>query len=125
MEILIEITKSFEKDLKRLSQNEQEKIKEKINLLVDILRETGSHRQLYRLHKIQLPFNLTSSLFVYKIDLHFRTILTFENDPLFNQTVLTLFRVVRHKDLEKSFKSVADSLYQNLYNSKDEADGRY
>jgi mRNA-degrading endonuclease YafQ of YafQ-DinJ toxin-antitoxin module len=124
MDILIEITKSFEKDLKKLSQKDQEKIKEKINFLVDTFQETGNVRQLYRLHKIQMPPNLSSSLFVYKIDLHLRTILTFENDPLFNQTVLTLFRVVRHGDLEKTFKSVADSLYQNLFNSKDEANGR-
>lgn len=124
MEILIEITKSFEKDLKKLPQKDQDKIKEKINLLVDTFRETGSVRQLYRLQKIQMPPNLSSSLFVYKIDLHLRTILTFENDPLFNQTVLTLFRAVRHGDLEKVFKSVADSLYQNLFNSKDEANGR-
>lgn len=124
MDISIEITRNFEKDLKKLSEKDRERIKEKINFLIDSFRNNGNTRQLYRLHKIQLPQNLSSSLFVYKIDLNLRTILTFENDPLFGQTVFTFFRVVKHADLEKTFNSVSDSLYQNLFNSKDETNAR-
>lgn len=118
MEILIEITKSFAKDQKKLTPKDQKKINEKINFLKDSIRETGKIRQLYRLHKIHLPNNLSSSLFVYNIDMHLRIILTFEKDPLYNQTILTLFRVVTHSNLVKSFNSIAESLYQNLFNSK-------
>jgi hypothetical protein len=63
-----------------------------------------------------LPNDLSSSLFVFKIDVQLRAILTFEKDPLFNQSIITLLRVVNHDDLDKTFKSVSESLYQDMVN---------
>ena len=123
MELIIEITKSFNKDLKKLQKNEQEKTKDKINSFVESFQQNGNSRKLYRLEKIKLPTNLSSSLFLLRIDVQIRAIVTFEKDPLFNQTVLTLFRVIKHSELEKAFKSVADSLYQNFYDTKGKEDG--
>lgn len=114
-ETLIEITNHFEKDVKTLTQNEQEDVKKKINFLIDSFRENGRVNQLYRLRKIQLPDNLTSSLFVYRVNEQLRIILTFENDPLFDQTIFTLFRLVKSSELEISFTSIEKSLYQNLF----------
>lgn len=124
MEISIEVTKNFEKDYKKFSKKDQEKIKEKINMLIGTFRDNGSTKQLYRLHKIELPQKLSSSLFIYKIDLKLRAILTFEKDPLFDQTIFTFFRVVNHSELETAFNSISESLYQNLFNSKDKTNGR-
>jgi mRNA-degrading endonuclease YafQ of YafQ-DinJ toxin-antitoxin module len=124
MDILVEITDSFDKDLKHFSPSEKNKIKQKLNDLISKARETKNLRHLYRLHKVPLQNNLSSSLFIFKIDLQLRAILTFENDPLFNQSILTLYRVIRHRDLDKTFKSVSESLYQNMFNSKTKKDGR-
>ncbi len=115
-EILVETTKSFDKDLKKLSEKEQNLISEKLNFLISSIREKGNTKQLYRLQKLKLPNDLSSSLFVFKIDVQLRAILTFEKDPLFNQSVMTLMRVVRHSDLDKTFKSVSESLYQDMVN---------
>ncbi|MEH2320212.1 hypothetical protein [Nostoc sp.] len=35
-------------------------------------------------------------------------------DPIFGQVIFTLFRVVKHDDLDKAYKGVAESLYQEL-----------
>lgn len=122
--VLIEITKSFDKDIKNLSQLEQDKVKQRINSLIESFRVTGRIRELYRIRKIRLPLNLTSSLFICKIDVELRMILTFEDDPLFSRKILTLFHLVKRKDLDKSFKSIEESLYQDLLNSKNEIYGR-
>lgn len=124
MNVLIEITKSFDKDIKNLSQLEQDKVKQRINSLIESFRVTGRIRELYRIRKIRLPLNLTSSLFICKIDVELRMILTFEDDPLFSRKILTLFHLVKRKDLDKSFKSIEESLYQDLLNSKNEIYGR-
>ena len=124
MNVLIEITKSFDKDIKNLSLLEQDKVKQRINSLIESFRVTGRIRELYRIRKIRLPLNLTSSLFICKIDVELRMILTFEDDPLFSRKILTLFHLVKRKDLDKSFKSIEGSLYQDLLNSKNEIYGR-
>jgi hypothetical protein len=40
--------------------------------------------------------------------------LSVDEDPIFGQVIFTLFRVVKHDDLDKAYKSVAQSLYQDL-----------
>jgi len=115
MEVRINITKGFEKDLGKLTSQEQSAIKKKLNYLIELIRSgnsTSSH--LYRLHKIHLIEKLESSLYIFKVNKDIRIILTSENDPLFDEHLLTLLKVVRHKDLEKSFKSVSESIYQSL-----------
>jgi hypothetical protein len=41
-------------------------------------------------------------------------ILAIDEDPIFEQIILTLFRVFKHGDLEKVYKSIAESLYQEF-----------
>jgi hypothetical protein len=41
-------------------------------------------------------------------------ILTVDEDPIFGQVIFTLFRVIQCDDLEQAYKSVAESLYQDL-----------
>ena len=44
-------------------------------------------------------------------------ILTVDDDPIFGQIIITLMKLVRHSDIEKGYKSVMESLYQNRLNS--------
>ena len=120
MEVRINITKGFEKDLGKLTSQEQSTVKKKLNYLIELIRSgnsTSSH--LYRLHKIHLIEKLESSLYIFKVNKDIRIILTSENDPLFDEHLLTLLKVVRHKDLEKSFKSVSESIYQSLIHKEE------
>ena len=40
-----------------------------------------------------------------------RLILTVDDDPVFGQTLFTLFRIVRHPELGRALRSVAQSIY--------------
>ncbi|WP_170181382.1 hypothetical protein [Chlorobaculum thiosulfatiphilum] len=40
--------------------------------------------------------------------------MTIEEDPLFDQKIVTLFRVVKRDHMERAFNSIAESLYQQL-----------
>ena len=120
MEVRIDITKAFEKDLGKFSTQEQSAISKKINHLIELIRsENSTSSHLYRLHKINLIENLESSLYIFKVNKDIRIILTSENDPLFDEHLLTLLKIVRHKDLEKSFKSVSESIYQSLIHKEE------
>ncbi len=61
-----------------------------------------------------MPEGLESSLYVLRVSPQIRVILTIEADPLFDQKVITLFRVVKHDDMERAFNSIAESLYQQF-----------
>jgi hypothetical protein len=124
MEILVEKTASFDADLMLLSDKERSMVTEKLNFLVSTIMEKGNTKQLYRLQKLQLPNNLSSSLFIFRIDTQLRAIVTFEQDPLFNQSVLTLIRLIKHTDLDKTFNAVSEALYQDMFNSNNRFYGR-
>ena len=42
-----------------------------------------------------------------------RLIMTVDDDPVFEQTLVTLFRVVQHNEPERSYRSIAHLLYRN------------
>lgn len=117
MDVRINIDKRFEKDLKPLTLKDNEAIKKRVNLLIDIIR-TGQNpsRYLNALHRVRLSDNLEGSLYTFKVTQNLRIILTSEQDPLFGEHILTLLRVVRHSEQEKSFKSMEESLYQSFLN---------
>ncbi len=116
MEIKFDITLSFEKDLKKLGARE----KDRVVVAIDRYAATFdsaldvSTRHIYRPHKINMPEGLESSLYVLRVSPQIRVILTIEEDPLFDQKIITLFRAVKHDDMERAFNSIAESLYQQF-----------
>ena len=62
------------------------------------------------------PFHLkggfNSSLYSLRAGRDIRLILAVDDDPVFEQILVTLFRLVRHDD-ERSYRSVARLLYNN------------
>jgi len=115
MDVVINIEKKFEKDRKKLKSQELKAISDKINQLIEIIRE-GKITSPYitKLHKIRIGPDMDSSIYTMKINMELRLILTSEDDPLFNEHIITLLRVVRHKDLEKTFMGIAESINQSL-----------
>ena len=119
MDVQIDITKEFDKDLKKATKSDNQMISKKINYLIDLIRDNQKiGRHLYRLHRIPSMDNLDSSLYVYKINTTIRVIMTFEDDPLFDQKVIPLLRVVHHDKLENTFKGLQESIYQSYLNQR-------
>lgn len=116
MDILIESTKGFEKDLSKLSGDERAAAIKKIN---DCASLFPTHKaDVYRkLHRLPLPSALDgyeSSLYALRVSQKLRAILAVDEDPIFGQVIFTLFRAVKHDDLDKAYKSIAECLYQEL-----------
>ena len=115
MDVRIDIDKKFDKDLKKISSLDQNTIAKKINQVVELLKDnqnTSSH--LNKIHKFHFGGNLDSSLYVLKINKDLRIILTSEEDPLFDEHILTLLRIVKHDDLDKTFRGLAESFNQSF-----------
>jgi len=62
---------------------------------------------------VHLKGGFTSSLYSLRVDRDVRIIMTVDDDPVFGQTKVTLFRVVPRGELEHSFRSIARTLYRN------------
>ena len=125
MDILIESTKSFEKDLEKLSKDEKAVIVKKINDCASLFPTQKA--DVYRkLRRIPLPLlsglnGYESSLYTLKVSQKLRVILTVDEDPIFGQVIFTLFRVVKHDDLDNAYQGIAESLYQEILHHEREA----
>lgn len=121
MDILIESTRGFEKDLDKLSKVDKEMTVKKINECASLF---PSQKQAFykNLSLIPLPSGLNeydSSLYLLKVSHKLRAIWSVDEDPIFGQVIFTLFRVVKSDDLDKAIRSIAESLYQeNLYHER-------
>ncbi|NEQ97884.1 MAG: hypothetical protein F6K30_14385 [Cyanothece sp. SIO2G6] len=109
MDLLIESTKRFEKDLKKLSQDERAiTVKATNDCAAHFPNQTSSVYR--RLRRIRLQSGLNgydSSLYTLKVSQKLRVILSVDEDPIFGQFVLTLFRVVQRDELDAAYQSVA------------------
>jgi hypothetical protein len=119
MELLFESTDKFEKDLNQFNDQEKNQIVKKLNYRCATLKygfETF-YRLAARPLKISLNNGFESSLYSLQVNREVRVILTVDDDPLFEQIIVTLMRVVRHQDLETAFRGIAESLYHGYINS--------
>jgi mRNA-degrading endonuclease RelE of RelBE toxin-antitoxin system len=117
VDVLIESTRSFEKDLGKLSEDEKAAVVKKINDCASLFPTQKA--DIYRkLRRLPLPSDLNgyeSSLYTLRVSQKLRVILAVDEDPIFGQVIFTLFRAVNQGDLDKAYKSVAESLYQELF----------
>nr|WP_228057540.1 hypothetical protein [Tychonema sp. LEGE 07203] len=70
-----------------------------------------------KLHPLSLPTNLNgyeSSLYTLKVSRTLTVIWAVDEDPIFEQVIFTLFRAVKHDDLDRAYQRVAESLYQDM-----------
>lgn len=121
MDVLIESTRSFEKDLGRLSNDEKAITVKKINDCASLFptQKVDVYRKLRRLPLLSGLNGYESSLYTLKVSQKLRVILAVDEDPIFGQVIFTLFRVVKHDDLDKAYQGIAESLYQEILHHHD------
>jgi hypothetical protein len=116
VDILIESTNTFEKDLSRLSERGKKITIQKINDCTDLFATQKAN--VYRkLRRLSLPSDLNgyeSSLYTLRISQQLKVILTVDEDPIFGQVIFTLFRVTKRDDFDKAYKGVMEFLYQEM-----------
>ncbi|MEH2312621.1 MAG: hypothetical protein V7K35_14735 [Nostoc sp.] len=122
VDVLIESTRRFEKDLAKLSEDEKATVIQKINDCASLFptQKADVYRKLRRLPLLSYLNGYESSLYTLRISQKLRVILAVDEDPIFGQVIFTLFRVVKHDDLDKAYKDVAESLYQELFHDNRE-----
>lgn len=116
MDILIESTKDFEQDLEQFSKTEKFNIIKTMNHYFELLSKDKNLFYQYseQLRKIHLNKHYDSSIYSLKINEKIRIILTIDDDPIYDSTIVTLFRVVTTEEALKAYTSVAESLYQDF-----------
>jgi hypothetical protein len=123
MDILIESTKDFENDLSKLSESERAEAVKKINDCASLFltQKAEVYRKLRRLPLSSSALNgYESSLYTLRVSQKLSLILTVDEDPIFRQVIFTLFRAVKHDDLDKAYQGIAKSLYQELLHNNRE-----
>lgn len=118
MELLFQETKSFEKDLSKLPTSLKKKVINSINeqCLFFSEKNNANTRKIKRLASGNHFINSDSSLYEIKVDLKTRVILSIDDDPLFDQIIFTLYRVVSPKDFGTALKNISEALYQRSKN---------
>ncbi|MEM8641955.1 MAG: hypothetical protein AAGG51_24530 [Cyanobacteria bacterium P01_G01_bin.54] len=114
--ILFESTKSFEKELKRLDNVDRKRVINKVNSCAQWLSK-GSHIFNQNLYTLPLPFGINGyelSLYILRVSSRLRIVLTLDEDPIFEQIIITLFRVTSADNLEQEYCNIAKSLYQDF-----------
>ncbi len=118
MEICIESTQEFEQDLAAFSQTKKANIVNQMNEIFEIISHNPDalfqNMTLKQFKKIKLNNNYNSSLYSLTLEAKIRIILAIDDDPIFDRTLITLFRIVSAENASEAYNSVAESLYQDF-----------
>ena len=108
-------TPEFRNDLNRLNSEDRALVAAALRRSYDLLRnKRGSFfARAKRPQAIQLKGGFSSSLYSLRVGRDIRLIVTVDEDPVFAQTLVTLFRAVHHNELDRAYRSVASGLYRN------------
>ena len=108
-------TPEFRNDLNRLNSEDRALVAAALRRSYDLLRnKRGSFfARAKRPQAIQLKGGFSSSLYSLRVGRDIRLIVTVNEDPVFAQTLVTLFRAVHHNELDRAYRSVASGLYRN------------
>lgn len=114
-EVVVQISKGFDQDEKKLSPADQKALTDSLNLLADQASEGKRPVKLYRPHAVRFPETINrkdSSLYMYKATDKYNVVLSYENDIVYNQRIIALYRVVPGKQSVQAFNSTAKLLYE-------------
>jgi hypothetical protein len=119
MNLVFHSTEALEQDLHQFDICLQEKIVQRVNEVAEafIADRQVFAQQARKPYNVQLYNGFDSSLYSIVVKPDLRIILTVDEDPLFDQAIVTLLRVVKQPDLYNTYTAVAKSLYQNLNGS--------
>ena len=108
-------TPGFRHDFDRLSPDDRARLLESLRCSYALLRDNprSFFAKAQRPLPIHLKGGLSSSLCSLRVGRDIRLIMTVDDDPVFGQILVPLFRAVRHDEVDRSYRSIAHLLYRN------------
>ncbi|MGA3028382.1 MAG: hypothetical protein ABSF98_26845 [Bryobacteraceae bacterium] len=108
-------TPDFRNDLDRLSPDDRVRVRETLSRSYELLRDNprSFFARAQRPLPIHLKGGLSSSLYSLAVGRDIRLIMAVDDDPIFGQILITLFRAVGHDKVERSYRSITHLLYRN------------
>ena len=115
MDLVYHYTKGFEYDLSQLSQATKECMAADINKYGQLLLTNPPefYQHAHQPYPIKLVNGYESSLYTLPTGAPMNVIATVDEDPIFDQLLVTLMRAVRADEVSQAYTSVAQSLYQD------------
>ena len=106
------------KYLKKLNQNERNKIMFLIDKLVKGFIEDNDKRYIFQDSYFSRLGNFDSTVYYLKISINVRAILSIDEDPIFEQVIVNVFTICNHEKLNIEIKGIMESLYQKMVNEE-------
>ncbi|MBN1636408.1 MAG: hypothetical protein JW920_07835 [Deltaproteobacteria bacterium] len=113
MGFLFQSTESFELDLETLQEEQRTAVVEAINTHCPNFQcdQDAFFRHAYQPQEIALLGECCSSLYVLPVNDDQSIILTVDEDPLFDQIIVTLIRIVQSARIMETYLDVARLIY--------------
>jgi len=126
MKVIFKETNLFQNDLNRLSTSETETVVRIISRMAKLFKDNRGIFLKEAIHApVTLKSDLESSLYILRVDKKLRILFTADEDPIFNQIMITLFRITTPDMYMKAFSQLVKSLYKNtLLNYSIRVNGR-
>ena len=120
MNITFHSTEDFEKDLHGFDAVTRQKITRHVN---QVAQEFVKDKKAFARHarkpcRVKLSNGYDSSLYSVKVEANVRVLLTVDDDPIFEQVIVTLMRAVKRSQSKEAFGTVLGILNQHLDSRK-------
>lgn len=120
MKLVFDSTENFEKEIGYLDDNERLLIVNEINNYFSLLlsNPVKFYSNIEQPLQFKLVNNYDSSLYILPINDQLKLIFTVDEDPIFEQIIITLFRLVKNPDSIEVYQETGDLLYHDFLENK-------
>ena len=117
--IKIQYTARAEKRIKKLYPKQKNIFEEKIRKIVSDFISGDNHKNI-RKARVGGIMGYESTLYLAKIDLRHLVLLTIDEDPIFEQVIVTIFALCTPDNYMLEIRGVQESIYQQMINEGEE-----
>jgi hypothetical protein len=120
MKLVFESTESFEKEISYFDDDQRLLIVNYINNQFNLLlsEPIKFYQKVEQPLKFNLVNNYDSSLYILEINEHLKLIFTLDEDVIFEQIIITLFRLVKENESIEVYQQTGDLLYSDFLQNK-------
>ena len=109
--LAIAYLEEFKADFKKLNLIEQKLIKDKLAKIKESVSSDDFIYLLNETYRINLDLKYISSLYILKVDTDLRVFLFYEDDPIFEQKIITLLRACHYSEMDTILLALINSFY--------------